>query len=134
MRVKVSYVDGKGYTEQLHSASTVAAITLPGAHQHGADLVVGTQFNGIANTTALAGQAFDYFSPFAALVAGGAGIFTDQQTAANTLIYSAVLTDGSPLSNANLAFNFDPATGAGEFKSMLGWSGRRSSGPRTTCR
>ena len=37
VRVKVSYVDGKGYTEQLLSASTVAAITLPGTAQHAAD-------------------------------------------------------------------------------------------------
>ena len=101
------------------SAPTVAAITLPGAHANTAPTItVGTQFNGIGNTTALAGQAFDYFSPFAALVAGGAGIFNDQQQAPNTLTYSAVLTDGSPLSNANLAFNFDPTTGAGEFKSI----------------
>ena len=83
VRVKVSYVDGKTYTEQLHSASTVAAITLPGAINTAPTLVVGTQFNGISNTTALAGQPFDYFSPFAQLAIGGPGIFTDQQTAAN---------------------------------------------------
>ena len=65
VRVKVSYVDGKGYTEQLISASTVAAITLPGALNTAPTIVVGTQFNGIPNTTALVGQAFDYFSPFA---------------------------------------------------------------------
>ena len=119
VRVKISYVDGKGYTEQLTSAPTVAAITLPGGHANTAPTItVGTQFNGIGNTTALAGQAFDYFSPFAALVAGGAGIFNDQQQAPNTLTYSAVLTNGSPLSSANLAFNFDPTTGAGEFKSI----------------
>ena len=37
VRVKVSYVDGKGYTEQLYSASTVAAITLPGTLNTRAD-------------------------------------------------------------------------------------------------
>src|SRR3977135_2208458 len=30
VRAKVSYVDGKGYTEQLLSSPTVGAITLPG--------------------------------------------------------------------------------------------------------
>jgi Ca2+-binding RTX toxin-like protein len=120
VRVKISYVDGKSYTEQLHSLSTVAAITLPGgALNTPPTLIVGTQFNGIADTTALAGQSFDYFSPFAALAVGGAGIFTDQQQAANTLIYKAVLTDGSALSNANLSFSFNPVTGAGEFKTIM---------------
>ena len=91
MRVKVSYVDGKGYTEQLISAPTVAAITLPGARQHAADHGRREPSSTASrNTTALAGQAFDYFSPFAALVAGGAEIFTDQQTAPNALTYSAV--------------------------------------------
>ena len=41
VRVKVSYVDGKGYTEQLYSAPTVAAITLPGAGNTPPFLVVG---------------------------------------------------------------------------------------------
>ncbi len=109
LRVNVSFVDGKGYTELLHSASTVAAVTLPGAINTAPTLVVGTQYNGISNTTALAGTTFDYFSPLAQLAVGGPGIFTDQQTAANLLTYTAVLTNGQPLSTANLAFNFDSA-------------------------
>ena len=64
VRVKVSYVDGKTYTEQLFSAPTVAAITLPGNINTAPTLVAGTQFNGISNTTALLGQTFDFFSPF----------------------------------------------------------------------
>ena len=120
VRVNVSYVDGKTYTELLHSASTVAAITLPGAINTAPTLVVGTQYNGISNTTALAGQPFDYFSPFAAAVAGGPGIFTDQQTAATALTYTAVLTTGQPLSSANLQFSFDPLSGAGEFSTLPG--------------
>ena len=50
------------------------------------------------------------------------------------MTYSAVLTDGSPLSNANLAFTFDPATGAGEFKRSVVWAGSRLSGRLMTCR
>ena len=37
VRVKVSYVDGKTYTEQLFSAPTVAADHLGGQYQHGTD-------------------------------------------------------------------------------------------------
>src|SRR6185437_9579825 len=98
--------------EQLFSASTVTAVTLPGNINTPPHIVAGTEFNGISNTTALMGQAFDFFSPFAS-------IFTDQQTAANALTYTAVLTDGSALANANLSFTFDPVTGAGEFKTIM---------------
>ena len=55
VRVKVSYVDGKGYTEQLFSASTVAAITLPGALNTPPTMVAGTQFNGISEHDRAAG-------------------------------------------------------------------------------
>ena len=65
VRVKVSYVDGKGYTEQLFSAPTVAAITLPGDLNTAPTLVVGTQFNGISEHDRAVGQTFDFFSPFA---------------------------------------------------------------------
>ena len=83
------------------------------------------QFNGIANTTALVGAPFDYFSPFGE-------IFTDDQTASNALTYTAVLANGQPLSTAGLAFNFDPNAigaagaaaaglpGAGEFSLLPG--------------
>ena len=37
MRVKASYVDGKGYTEQLFSASNATAVTVRW-RQHGADV------------------------------------------------------------------------------------------------
>ena len=70
------------------------------------------QFNGISNTTAVLGQTFDYFSPFAL-------IFSDHQTASNALTYTATLANGQPLSTAAWPSRIRPATGAGEFKSVL---------------
>ena len=82
MRVKISYVDGKGYTEQLFSDPSINAITLPGAGGNTAPSInAGTQFNGIGNTTALAGQAFDFFTPLTS-------IFNDAQTTPDLLIYT----------------------------------------------
>ena len=72
-----------------------------GRLQHAAIPDVGTQFNGIGNTTAVVGSTFDFFSPFTS-------IFNDHQTSPDLLTYTATLTDGSPLSNANLQFNTLP--------------------------
>ena len=81
-------------------------------------LIAGTQFNGIANTTALVGQPFDLFSPFNL-------IFTDAQTpviaAPGPSGFSAVaIVNGAPvaLSTVNLQFIFDPTTGVGEFSTL----------------
>jgi Ca2+-binding RTX toxin-like protein len=112
LRVKVSYVDGKGYTETLISAPT-ATVTFPTNINTAPTLVTGQQFNGISNTTALMGAPFDFFSPFTA-------IFTDAQTAANALKYSATLADGSSLASAGMTFTFDPVTGSAEFKAPNG--------------
>ena len=110
LRVQISYVDGKGYTEQLNSDATAGVTVGPGNTPP--RIINQQQFNGISNTTAVLGQTFDYFSPFSL-------IFTDDQTAASALTYTATLLNGQPLSTANLAFRFDPATGVGEFKSVL---------------
>ena len=100
VRVKVSYVDGKGYTEQVISAPTTA-VTVSGAVNTPPRVVPQQQFNGIPNTTALVGAPFDFFSPFGE-------IFTDDQTASNALTYTAILANGQPLSTVGLAFSFDP--------------------------
>ncbi len=116
IRVKASYVDGKGYTETVISAPTVA-VTEPGNVNTAPTIAFATQFNGIANTTALIGQKFDFFSPFSS-------IFTDAQTASTALTYNATLADGSSLASVGLSFqtaitgaiiNGEFSTGAGGF-------------------
>ena len=124
VRLEASYVDGKGYTEQLFSAPTIAALTLPAAGGNTAPfLTVGTQFNGIGNTSAVLGSTFDFFSPFTS-------IFNDNQTSPDLLTYTATLADGSPLSSAHLQFNTVPGvlappggvglSLAGEFSTLAG--------------
>jgi Ca2+-binding RTX toxin-like protein len=122
VRLKVSYVDGKGYTEQLFSNPSINTVTLPVAGGNTAPFInAGTQFNGIGNTTAVAGQNFDFFTPLTS-------IFNDAQTTPDLLVYTATLLDGSPLFNANLKFTQLPgvlappggagASLAGEFTSI----------------
>ena len=122
VRLKVSYVDGKGYTEQLFSDPSINTITLPAAGGNTAPFInAGTQFNGIGNTTAVVGSAFDFFTPLTS-------IFNDAQTTPDLLTYTATLLDGSPLLNANLKFTTLPgvlappggagASLAGEFTSI----------------
>ena len=123
VRLKVSYVDGKQYTESLYSTPSVAAITLPGVGNTPPFLAAGTQFNGIANTSAIVGSTFDFFSPFTS-------IFNDNQTTPDLLTYTATLADGTPLSAANLQFKTVPGTLppagaagvslAGEFSTIAG--------------
>jgi len=116
IRVKASYVDGKGYKETVTSAST-AVVTLPGNVNTAPKIVVAQQFNGVGNTTALLGQPFDFFSPLSS-------IFTDEQTASTALTYTATLADGSSLAAAGLTFaTVLDATGtilSGEFKAVNG--------------
>ena len=85
VRLKVSYVDGKGYTEQVFSDPSINVITLPAAGGNTAPFInAGTQFNGIGNTTAVAGSAFDFFTPLTS-------IFNDAQTTPDLLTYTATL-------------------------------------------
>ncbi len=123
-RLGISYVDGKGYTEQLFSKPT-AIVTLPvGAGNTAPFLTTQTQFNGIANTSAVLGSTtFDFFSPFTS-------IFNDLQTSPDLLTYTATLIDGTALSNAHLQFQTVPgilappggvgAPLAGEFSVLSG--------------
>lgn len=113
LRVQASYTDGLGYKETVVSAQT-AVVTLPGNINTAPTIVFGQQFNGISNTTSLFGAPFDFFSPFTS-------IFTDNQTAANALIYKATLADGSSLASVGMTFTFNPVTGAGEFNAPNGF-------------
>ncbi len=113
LRVKASYVDGKGYKETVISAAT-AAVTLGGNVNTAPTIVTAQQFNGISNTTALIGQAFDFFSPFTS-------IFTDAQTASNALVYKATLADGSSLASVGMTFAFNTVTGSAEFSAPNGF-------------
>ncbi len=60
-------------------------------------VVAQQQLNGIPDTTALAGQTFDYFVPLTT-------IFGDGQTLPSNLIYTATLADGSSLASVGLSF------------------------------
>jgi hypothetical protein len=64
------------------------------------------------------GQAFDCFSPFAPQAARPQ-IFTDQRAGKRVCEQHCDLA----VVNANLSFNFDPVTGAGEFK-VWWWVGQ----------
>ncbi len=124
VRLKVSYVDGKGYTEQVFSDPSINVITLPAAGGNTAPFInAGTQFNGIGNTTAVAGSAFDFFTPLTS-------IFNDAQTTPDLLIYTATLASGALLSTVGLQFGTLPgvlappgglgAPLAGEFSTLPG--------------
>ena len=91
----------KNYTEKVISAPTINAVTLPGNVNTAPFLTTGTQFNGIANTTAVLGGTLDFFSPFTS-------IFNDLQTSPDLLTYTATLADGSPLSGVGLQFGTVP--------------------------
>jgi Ca2+-binding RTX toxin-like protein len=111
IRVVASYTDGKGYHETVASAGT--ALTTLAAGVNTAPFVIAQQqLNGIQDTSANQGQAFDYAVPFTT-------IFNDAQTAPAALLYTATLADGSALATKGLAFAFDPATGVGEFSGTL---------------
>ena len=62
-------------------------VTLPGGMNTPPFVVPQQQLNGIPDTTALAGQTFDYFVPLTT-------IFGDGQTLPSNLIYTATLADG----------------------------------------
>ncbi len=114
LRVMASYVDGKGVAESVFSAPTIL-VTLPGNKNTPPFVVPQQQLNGIPDTTALAGQAFDYSVPLTT-------IFNDGQTLPSNLIYTATLADGQSLASVGLSFTFtvDPVTlvGTGEFKTL----------------
>ena len=113
----------RAITEKVFSAPTINAVTLPGNVNTAPFLTAGTQFNGIANTTAVLGGTIDFFSPFTS-------IFNDLQTSPDLLTYTATLADGSPLSSAGLQFQTVPgvlappggagASLAGEFSTLPG--------------
>ena len=105
--MKVSYVDGKGYTEAAVSpprrsprSPCRAPVNTPPF------LAAGTQFNGIANTTAIVGPDVRLL-----LAVRRRSSTTTRPAAPDLLTYTATLADGSPLSTANLQFNFDPVSG-----------------------
>ena len=123
VRVKVSYVDGKGYTEQLFSAPTARDHPAGGAVNTAPFLTTGTQFNGIANTTAVAGRRRSTTSRRSPRS-------STTQTTPDLLTYTATLLDGTALSNAHLQFQTVPgvlappggagASLAGEFSMLAG--------------
>ena len=114
LRVKASYVDGKGVTETVVSAPTIL-VTLPGGVNTPPFVVARQQLTGIPDTTAQAGQTFDYFVPMTT-------IFGDGQTLPSNLIYTATTAGGQDLATVGLSFSFtvDPTTlvGTGEFKTL----------------
>ena len=78
-------------------------------------MVARQQLTGIPDTTAQAGQTFDYFVPMTT-------IFGDGQTLPSNLIYTATTAGGQDLATVGLSFSFtvDPTTlvGTGEFKTL----------------
>ena len=113
----------------LHRAGVLGSLRLtslpcrPPAATRAPSINAGTQFNGIGNTTAVAGQAFDFFTPLTS-------IFNDAQTTPDLLIYTATLASGALLSTVGLQFGTLPgvlappgglgAPLAGEFSTLPG--------------
>ncbi len=104
LRVVASFTDGQGFTERLFSAPTAALVFDP-AVNHAPTVVTQVAENGLFDTTAHQDQPITLSLPLVTT-------FTDDQTPAANLIYTATLADGSDLSTVGLAFATTP-DGAG---------------------
>jgi VCBS repeat-containing protein len=110
LRVQVSYVDGLGYNEVVHSAAT-AVLTYPAAPaiNHAPTLAVQIGAPGIADTSATEDTALGTVQN-PGIPIDLINIFTDDTTAANRLVYTATLAgtmggvnvDGQSLAAAGL--------------------------------
>ena len=104
LRLQVSYVDGLGFTEVVHSAAT-AVLTFPAAPpvNHAPTLRPQIGAPGLADTAARedtpVGTVAQPWIPLDLI-----NTFTDDTTPANLLVYTATLADGSSLANAGLSF------------------------------
>jgi VCBS repeat-containing protein len=124
LRAEVSYVDGLGYKEVVHSAAT-AVLTFPAvvAVNHAPTLAVQVGAPGIADTSGAEDTALGtVLNP--GLPIDLINIFTDDTTASNRLVYTATLAgtmggvnvDGQSLAAAGLnaaGFTFTPNIVAG---------------------
>src|SRR6185437_1622482 len=104
LRVVASFIDGLGVKETVFSAPTALLVTDP-AVNHAPTVVTQVAENGLFDTSAQQDQAMTLFLPLVTT-------FTDDQTPAANLIYTATLADGSDLSTVGLTFATTP-DGAG---------------------
>ena len=104
LRVRATFVDGLGFTEQAASALT-GVVTQPATVTHGPFIVQQQGLAGLPDTAARTGTAINIFLPVVST-------FGDAQTAPAALTFTATLADGSPLSSVGLAFNVIGAPGA----------------------
>ena len=104
LRVVASFIDGLGVKETVFSAPTALLVTDP-AVNHAPTVVTQVAENGLFDTSAQQDQAMTLFLPLVTT-------FTDDQTPAANLIYTATLADGSALSTVGLTFATTP-DGAG---------------------
>jgi len=104
LRVVASFVDGLGVTERVISAPTALLVTDP-AVNHAPTVVTQVAENGLFDTSARQDTPLTLFLPLVTT-------FTDDQTNAANLIYTATLADGSALSTVGLTFTTTP-DGAG---------------------
>ena len=86
LRVVASFIDGQGFTERLFSAPTAALVFDP-AVNHAPTVVTQVAEPGLFDTTAQQDQPITLSLPLVTT-------FTDDQTPAANLIYTATLADG----------------------------------------
>jgi VCBS repeat-containing protein len=98
LRVQASYTDGLGVKEIVTSAPTVALLPNPGVN-HAPVVQAQQALEGLADTSANAGQALDIYLPLLE-------VFTDDLTPASALAYTAKLVDGRPLTAAGADLTF----------------------------
>ena len=104
LRVQATFIDGLGVKETVSSAPTAILIADP-AINHAPTVVTQVAEPGLFDTSAQQDQAMTLFLPLVTT-------FTDDQTPAANLIYTATLANGSALSTVGLTFATTP-DGAG---------------------
>ena len=95
LRVVASFTDGQGFTETVFSAPT-ALLAFDPAVNHAPTVVTQVAEPGLFDTTALQDQPITLSLPLVTT-------FTDDQTAAANLIYTATLADGTALETIGLS-------------------------------
>jgi VCBS repeat-containing protein len=104
LRAQVSYIDGLGFKEVVHSAAT-AVLTYPAAPpiNHAPTVIVQNGAPGLPDTSAKedtpVGTVAQPWIPLDLV-----NTFTDDTTASNRLVYTATLADGTALATAGLSF------------------------------
>src|SRR6185295_7571435 len=104
LRVVASFTDGLGVKETVFSPPTAALVTNP-AVNHAPTVVTQVAEPGLFDTSARANEPMTLFLPLVTT-------FTDDQTAAANLIYTATLANGTALETIGLSFATTP-DGAG---------------------